>query len=135
LRVFTAKPFRRCHMRVVIVMKSRARLSLFLAFLPAVSLAATEPKIDHYVRLTPENSAIGNFPAQKAPILTVKSGAVVKVDTGGGAGWRNPKVDPNEWLKQNGVPTTLETNPALRRTAHTLWNDGAWAGTQPAPAR
>ncbi len=35
---------------------------------------------------TPENSAIGTFPARKTPILTVKSGAVVKIDTGGGAG-------------------------------------------------
>ncbi|MEJ0035980.1 MAG: acetamidase/formamidase family protein [Gammaproteobacteria bacterium] len=91
-----------------------AALLLLLA-LPAGSFAATEPHIDQYVRLTPENSAIGNFPARKAAILTVKSGAVVKIDTGGGAGWRNSKQDPNAWLKENGVPTTMD-NPALQET-------------------
>jgi hypothetical protein len=28
----------------------------------------------------------------------------VKIDTGGGAGWRNPEIDPAEWLKQNNIP-------------------------------
>ena len=75
-------------------MKTRTPVALLLLLaLPAISFAASEPKIDHYVHLTPENSAIGNFPARKAPILTVKSGAIVKVDTGGGAGWRNAKQD------------------------------------------
>src|SRR5262245_13653180 len=95
--------------------KTTAALLVLLA-LPAACFAAAEPKLDHYVHLTPENSAIGNFPASKAPILTVKSGAIVKVDTGGGAGWRNAKQDPNAWLKENGVPTTMEDNVALRET-------------------
>jgi acetamidase/formamidase len=111
-------------------MKLRAHLPLLLSLLPAASFAAAEPKIDHYVRLTPENSAIGNFPAQKAPILTVKSGAIVKIDTGGGAGWRNPKTDPNEWLKQNGVPVTLETSPALQETALVLEKTTRYAGIE-----
>jgi acetamidase/formamidase len=98
-------------------MKTRTPVALMLLLaLPAISFAASEPKIDHYVHLTPENSAIGNFPARKAPILTVKSGAIVKVDTGGGAGWRNPKQDPDAWLKENGVPTTMADNIALRET-------------------
>src|SRR6185436_20842165 len=98
-------------------MKTRTPVALMLLLaLPAISFAASEPKIDHYVHLTPENSAIGNFPARKAPILTVKSGAVVKVDTGGGAGWRNAKQDPDAWLKENGVPTTMADNVALRET-------------------
>jgi acetamidase/formamidase len=92
-----------------------AALLLLLA-LPAASFAAPEPKLDHYVHLTPENSAIGNFPARKGPILTVKSGAIVKVDTGGGAGWRNARQEPNAWLRENGVPTTMEDNVALRET-------------------
>jgi acetamidase/formamidase len=89
---------------------------LMLLALPAGAFAAPEPKVDHYVHLTPENSAIGNFPARKAPILTVKSGAIVKIDTGGGAGWRNAKQDPDAWLKENGVPTTMADNQALRET-------------------
>jgi acetamidase/formamidase len=81
--------------------------------------AAAEPSFDHYVRLTPENSVIGNYPAQKAPILTIKSGETVKIDTGGGAGWRNPEMDPAEWLKANNVPTTID-NPALQETLAVL---------------
>ena len=119
--------------RLVIAMKLRAHRSsiswLLLSLLPAASFAAAEPKFDHYVHLTPENSAIGNFPAQKAPILTVKSSAIVKVDTGGGAGWRNPKMDPDEWLRQNGVPTTME-NPALKETALVLEKATRYAGIE-----
>jgi acetamidase/formamidase len=111
-------------------MKLRAHHALLLPLVISATVAAAEPKFDHYVRLTPENSAIGNFPAQKAPILTVKSGAIVKVDTGGGAGWRNAKADPNEWLKQNGVPTTLETNAALRETALVLEKTTRYAGIE-----
>jgi acetamidase/formamidase len=81
--------------------------------------ATAAPSFDHYLRLTPENSVIGNYPAQKAPILTIKSGETVKIDTGGGAGWRNPEMDPAEWLKKNNVPTTID-NPALQETLAVL---------------
>ena len=94
-------------------MKTHTTLAILLLF-AAGAASAAEP--DYYVHLTPENSAIGNFPARKAPILTVKSGSTVKIDTGGGAGWRNAKQDPNAWLKENGVPTTMEENVALRET-------------------
>jgi acetamidase/formamidase len=87
--------------------------SAWLAGVLALTLSAAraEPAYDHYVQLTPENSAIGNFPAQKAPILTVKSGATVKIDTGGGAGWRNPAVDPAQWLAQNNIPMSVDDAP------------------------
>ena len=62
--------------------------------LMSLSAAAAEPKFDHYVRLTPENAAIGNYPAQKKAILTIKSGDTVKIDTGGGAGWRRSSPVP-----------------------------------------
>ena len=80
---------------------------------------AAEPVFDHHVRLTPENSAIGNFPAQKTAILTIKSGQTVRIDTGGGAGWRNPEMDPNEWLKKNNIPTTAD-NPAIQESIEVL---------------
>lgn len=89
------------------------------AMLSPLSGQAAEPKFDHYVRLTPENSAIGNYPAQKAAILTVKSGQTVKIDTGGGAGWRNPEMSPAEWLKKNNIPITVD-NPALKETIEVL---------------
>jgi acetamidase/formamidase len=95
----------------------RALLALLLA--AASASAAAEPAFDYHVKLTPENSAIGNYPAQKAAILTVKSGSTVKIDTGGGAGWRNPEMDPAEWLKQNNIPTTVD-NPAIKETIEVL---------------
>jgi len=80
---------------------------------------AKEPQYEHYVHLTPENSTIGNFPAQKAPILTIKSGETVRIDTGGGAGWRNPAVDPAQWLKQNNIPATV-ADTAIKETIAVL---------------
>lgn len=94
----------------------------FTLVMLAVGLSVTNAfatKVDHHVMLTPENSAIGNFPAQKATILTIKSGETVTIDTGGGAGWRNPAMDPDEWLKANHVPTTT-ANPALKETMEVL---------------
>lgn len=94
--------------------KSRILLAAVAAMIAGVVLAK-EPKYDHHVHLTPENSTIGNFPAQKAPILTIKSGETVRIDTGGGAGWRNPAVDPAQWLKQNNIPATVE-DAAIKET-------------------
>jgi acetamidase/formamidase len=85
-----------------------------------INSVIAEPAFDHYVKLTPENSVIGNFPAQKEAILTIKSGQTVKIDTGGGAGWRNPAVDPAEWLKANNIPTTVD-NPAIKETIE-VWD-------------
>ena len=84
---------------------------------------------DHYVKLTPENSVIGNYPAQKAAILTIKSGETVRFDTGGGAGWRNSKKDPAEWLKENNIPTTVDL-PALQETIAVLDKTTRYAGIQ-----
>jgi acetamidase/formamidase len=81
--------------------------------------AAAEPKYDHHVKLTPENSAIGNFPAEKKAILTIKSGDTVRFDTGGGAGWQRDKIDPNVWLKDNGVPITAG-DQTVRETVEVL---------------
>lgn len=85
----------------------------------ALSAHAAELRYDHHVKLTPENSVIGNYPAQKAAILTIKSGETVRFDTGGGAGWRNPEMSPAEWLKKNNVPTTVD-NPVVQETLAVL---------------
>lgn len=92
---------------------------LVICLLCAPHAQARQTRVDYHVRLTPENSAIGNYPIQKAPILTVKSGATVKIDTGGGAGWRRDKIDPNEWLKANGIPLTA-SDPAISETIAVL---------------
>jgi acetamidase/formamidase len=98
---------------------SIASIGSLLITTTTVTVAA--PASDYHVKLTPENSAIGNFPAQRTAILTIKSGETVTIDTGGGAGWRNPEMDPNEWLKKNNVPTTSD-NPALKETIDVLNN-------------
>lgn len=90
-------------------------LVTLVALVAATSVLAKEPKYDYHVRLTPENSTIGNFPAQKAPILTIKSGDTVRIDTGGGAGWRNPAVDPAAWLKEHKIPATVD-DAAIKET-------------------
>ncbi len=70
--------------------------------------------IDHHVRLTPQNAAIGNYPAQKKPILTVRSGATVKIDGGGGNRWRDR--DPMEWIKENQIALTPAQLEAIKET-------------------
>lgn len=80
--------------------------------------AQAEPHYDHYVKLTPENAVIGNFPADKAPILTIKSGETVKIDTGGGNRWGDK--DPDQWLAEEKIPYTLATAPGLAETAKVL---------------
>lgn len=99
------------------------------ALLLATSVAAAEPAYDHHVRLTPENSTIGNFPAQKAPILTIRSGDTVRIDTGGGGGWSRAGVDPDTWLKDNGIPVTTE-HPAVAETAAVLEQTVRYAGIE-----
>jgi acetamidase/formamidase len=82
-------------------------------------VAKADPGYDYYIHLTPENSVIGNYPAQKGPILKIKSGQTVKFDTGGGVGWRNVGMEAAEWLKQNNIPTTPD-NIVLKETVDVL---------------
>jgi acetamidase/formamidase len=91
--------------------------------LTASAFAMAAPSYDHYVHLTPENSVIGNFPAQKAPILTVKSGDTVRIDTGGGNRWQDK--DPLQWMKENNITLTpaqlqavKETDRVVKETLH-----------------
>jgi acetamidase/formamidase len=100
--------------------------SLFIFSAPLAT--ASEPKIDHVVRLTPENSVIGNFPAQKAPILTVKSGAIVKLETGGGNRWG--ERPPAEWLKEQGITLNAEEQRAIGEIERVVKETTRYAGIQ-----
>ncbi|AHF90342.1 acetamidase [Opitutaceae bacterium TAV5] len=73
---------------------------------------AKEIPYDYHVPCTPENAIFGYFSATKKPVLTIKSGAVVKIDGGGGNKWSDAE-DPDVWLKENGIPITVATNPVL----------------------
>jgi acetamidase/formamidase len=86
---------------------------MVLAGLSLASVAsALEIPYDYYVHCTPENAIFGHFSATKKPVITVKSGAVVRIDGGGGNKWKDAD-DPDVWLKANNIPTTVETNTAL----------------------
>jgi acetamidase/formamidase len=48
--------------------------------------SALEVPYDYLVPCTPENAIFGHFSATKKPVVSVKSGAVVKIEGGGGIG-------------------------------------------------
>jgi len=90
------------------------------------SLTAAAQTIDHYVKLTPENSAIGNYPIQKKPILTVKSGATVKIDGGGGNRWGDK--EPLAWMKENNITLTPDQATAVKEIDKVVKETTHYAG-------
>ena len=72
--------------------------------LVCVSSGAAMPAYEHHVKLRPENSVTGNYPADKKPILTVKSGATVRIDRGGGNRWGDE--EPMSWIAHQGLKLT-----------------------------
>ena len=88
-----------------------------LLLAPSLS-GAVDPEHIHTVGLTPAHAVIGNFPAQKAPILIVKSGDTVQIDTGGGNRWEDK--DPFEWAKENDIVLTDSQAQAIRETQQVL---------------
>ena len=97
--------------------RALATASLVLAL--AAGARALEVPYDYTVPCTPENAIFGYFSPTKKPVLTVKSGAVVRIEGGGGNKWGN-EADPDAWLKANNVPTTVETNVALKEIVAAL---------------
>lgn len=85
-----------------------------LLAMTAAPLAFADIKPDHHIPLTPENAIIGHYSASKKPILTIKSGATVQIDGGGGQNW--DYEEGNAWLKENKIPGTMESYPALAET-------------------
>jgi acetamidase/formamidase len=104
---------------------SRGALSL-RALLPGLVLATSVAKAmdvphDHHLPLTSENVLLWHYAADKKPVLTIKSGATVRIDGGGGVRWDWAKgADGNAWLKENKIPLTIETSPALQETMRVL---------------
>ena len=97
----------------------RRRILIFATLLAAAGASrAMEVPYDVHVPFTPENAILGHFSSTKAPVATVRSSAVVRIDVGGGVRWRDG--DPNAWLKENGIPTTIEQCPALAESIRVL---------------
>ena len=100
---------------------SRARLvgalSLTLALL-AGPVSAMEITPDFRVPFNPDTAILGYFSSTKKPVATVPSGAVVRIEVGGGSRWG--AGDPDTWLKENHVPATVATCPAIAETIKVL---------------
>ncbi|MDY6945745.1 MAG: acetamidase/formamidase family protein [Pseudomonadota bacterium] len=94
----------------------------------ALNAFAAEPRYDHLVRLTPENSVVGNFPAQKRPILTIKSGETVRMETGGGNRWGDEQ--PREWLQKNGIALDAESERAIGEIDRVVKQTKRYAGIE-----
>jgi len=77
----------------------------------ALNASARDVPYEYHVPVTPENAIFGHYSSTKKPVLTIKSGAVVRIDGGGGAGGLE---DRNKWLKDNGINLTVEESPALQ---------------------
>lgn len=106
-------------------------LATSFGLLLAASASALEVPYEHYVHCTPENAIFGYFSATKKPVVTVKSGAIVRIDGGGGNKWAD-KEDPNTWLKANNIPLTVETSPELTEIVRAIKESPRAEG---APAR
>lgn len=102
-----------------------------LAVLLAVVLwqpAVARNVYQHHLRLTPENSAIGNFPAQKMPVMTIKSGDTVRIDSGGGNRWG--EQDAFAWLEANHIDLTDEERQAIAEIDSVVKRTTRYAGIQ-----
>ncbi len=77
-------------------------LAAALASVAAGPLGAQEAAPQHVVRSTPENVVWGWFPIDRAPVLTVRSGETVRIDTLSHAG-TTQAADPERYLGQFGV--------------------------------
>jgi acetamidase/formamidase len=93
--------------------------ALALSFCLLLSAAhAAVGAVDHHVAFTPDNAILGHFSATKQPVLTVKSGATVRIDVGGGARWRDG--DPDAWFKEHNIPASVATNACVAETVRVL---------------
>ncbi|AHF90340.1 acetamidase [Opitutaceae bacterium TAV5] len=100
------------------IVKTCIRLGLAV-LMPRVTVA--EIPCDHYLPLTPQNVLLWHYTSTKKPVLTVKSGETVRIDGGGGVRWDWTRgEDGNAWLRQNGIPLTIETSPTLQETLRVL---------------
>ena len=77
-------------------------LAAALAYACTGPLGAQEAAPRHVVRSTPENVVWGWFPIDRAPVLTVRSGETVRIDTLSHAG-ATQAADPERYLGQFGV--------------------------------
>ena len=82
----------------------RLVIALCVIGFPVVAAAQDEPlEADHYVPSRPENLSWGWYPIDKEPVLTVRSGQTVRIDTLSHAG-ATQNENPVTYLTGLGVP-------------------------------
>ncbi|HEY0943685.1 MAG TPA: acetamidase/formamidase family protein [Opitutaceae bacterium] len=89
-------------------LRSLPRLRLLALYASAVTaFASAAPlSINHHLRSVPENMVWGFFAADTPPVLHVKSGETVKIDTVSMGGMRDE--DPEKFFVEQGIPLELE---------------------------
>jgi len=60
-------------------------------------------RVDHYLSSRPENVVWGGFPIDRPPVLTIRSGQTVRIDTLSHQGATNGTLDPVTYLGHFGV--------------------------------
>jgi len=85
-----------------------AALSAALFEFAAAPAAATEFKIDHHLPSNPSTVVSGYFSAETPPVLRVKSGEIVEIDTISGGGAGRPGEDPEKFFRDNGISLDLQ---------------------------
>src|SRR5262245_7276938 len=78
---------------------------LALVLFPAAGRAA---EFDHHLRATIDTAVFGYYSAETPPVLTIKSGERVKIDT---VSLFNVPDDPVPFFQENGIPLD---NPAVQ---------------------
>lgn len=101
--------------------RALASRAIALSLLVPASTWAIDVPHDYYLPLLPENVLLWHYSSTKKPVLTIKSGATVRIDGGGGVRWDWAKgEDGNAWLRENKISLTVETSPALKETLRVL---------------
>lgn len=87
--------------------RARAAALVAAASLAAGGLRAAPLKVDHHLRSVPANMVSGYFSAETPPVLRIKAGEIVTIDTISGGGGRTDE-DPEKFFRDNGIPLDLE---------------------------
>jgi acetamidase/formamidase len=77
------------------------------ASLAAGGLRAAPLTVDHHLRSVPANMVSGYFAADTAPVLRIKPGEIVRIDTVSAGGSRTDE-DPEKFFRDNDIPLQLE---------------------------
>jgi acetamidase/formamidase len=82
--------------------------ALLLSLVGTLPLWAAPAKVDHHLRSLPQNMVSGYFSAETPPVLTIKSGETVEIDTISGGGFGRTEEPPEKFFNDNGIPLELQ---------------------------